>query len=185
MVKIRLIFVKQFAFRRKVSHKQAFYRKEIDQKKIYQKKISTVLFLWNKTVQSSLKWLLGSSRRGKRLAWRSQGQLQTRLRFWSKLWIKKIHNALICGAFCDINKSLIKSVWNYTKRYLRPFVLILWTSFPSQVMKMLILLANSHSSFILVKWFLECQTNTLNCCFLLLTTLPASKRIGCDSKTTL
>ena len=122
MVKIRLIFVKQFAFRRKVSHKQAFYRKEI-----YQKKISTVLFLWNKTVQSSLKWLLESSRRGKSLAWRSQGQLQTRLRFWSKLWIKQIRNALICGAFCDINKSLIKSVWNYTKRYPRPFVLILWT----------------------------------------------------------
>ena len=122
MVKIRLVFVKQFAFRRKVSHKQAFYRKEI-----YQKKISTVLFLWNKTVQSSLKWLLESSRRGKSLAWRSQGQLQTRLRFWSKLWIKQIRNALICGAFCDINKSLIKSVWNYTKRYPRPFVLILWT----------------------------------------------------------
>ena len=174
MVKIRLIFVKQFAFRRKVSHKQAFYRKEIDQKKIYQKKISTVLFLWNKTVQSSLKWLLGSSRRGKRLAWRSQGQLQTRLRFWSKLWIKKIHNALICGAFCDINKSLIKSVWNYTKRYPRPFFLILWTSFTTQVMKMLILLANSHSSFIKVstKWFLVVA---------FLTTLPASKLIDCDS----
>ena len=175
MVKIRLIFVKQFAFRRKVSNKQVFYRT-----KSTKKKISTVLFLWNKMVQSSLKWLLGSSRRGKRLAWRSQGQLQTRLRFWSKLYIKRIHNALICGAFCDIHKSLIKSVWNYTKRYPRPFVLILWTSFTPQVMKMLILLANSHSSLIMVKWFRACQTNTLNCRFLLLTTLPASKRIGCD-----
>ena len=134
-------------------------------------------------VQSSLKWLSGSSRRDKRLAWRSQGQLQTRLRFWSKLYIKRIHNALICGAFCDINKSLIKSVWNYTKRYPRPFFLILWTSFTPQVMKTLILLANSHSSFIKVstKWFFVCQTNTLNCCFLILTTLPASKLIDCDS----
>ena len=110
MVKIRLIFVKQFASRRKVSHKQVFFRNEIDQKII----ISTVLLLWNKMVQSSLKWLLGSSRRDKRLAWLSQGQLQTRLRFWSKLEIKRIHNALLCGAFCDINKSLTKLVSNYT-----------------------------------------------------------------------
>ena len=134
-------------------------------------------------VQSSLKWLSGSSRRDKRLAWRSQGQLQTRLRFCRKLEVKRIRNALICGAFCDINKSLIKSVWNYTKRYPRPFFLILWTSFTPQVMKTLILLANSHSSFIKVstKWFFVCQTNTLNCCFLILTTLPASKLIDCDS----
>ena len=97
------------------------------------------------------------------------------------LEIKRIHNALICGAFCDMNKSLIKSVWNHTKRYPRPFFLILWTSFIPQVMKMLILLANSHSSFIIVKWFLACQTNTPNCCFLTLTTLPASKFIVCDS----
>ena len=89
--------------------------------------------------QSSLKWLSGSSRRDKRLAWRSQGQLQTRLRFCRKLEVKRIRNALICGAFCDINKSFIKSVWNYTKRYRRPFFLILWTSFTPQVMKMLIL----------------------------------------------
>ena len=134
-------------------------------------------------VKSSLKWLSGSSRKDKRLAWRSRGQLQTRLRFFRKLEIKRLHNALICGAFCDINKSLIKSVWNDTKRYPRPFFLILWTSFTPQVMKMLILLANSHSSFIKVstKWFLVCQTNTLNCCFLILTTLPASKLIDCDS----
>ena len=70
--------------------------------------------LWNKMVQSSLKWPLGSSRRDKRLAWLSQGQLQTRLRFWSKLEIKRIHNALVCGAFCDINKSLTKLVSNHT-----------------------------------------------------------------------
>ena len=125
----------------------------------------------NRKVQSSLKWLLGSSHRDKRLAWRTQGQLQRRLRFCSTLEIQRIHNALICGAFCDMNKSLIKSVWNHTKRYPRPFFLILWTSFIPQVMKMLILLANSHSSFIMVKWFLACQTNTPNCCFLILTTL--------------
>ena len=134
-------------------------------------------------VQSSLKWFSGSSRRDKRLASRSQGQLQTGLLFCRKLEVKRIHNAIICGAFCDINKSLIKSVWNYTKRYPRPFFFILWTSFTTQVMKMLILLANSHSSFIKVSttWFLVYQTNTLNGCFLILTTLPASKLIDCDS----
>ena len=134
-------------------------------------------------MQSSLKWLLGSSLRDKRLAWRSQGQLQTRLRFCRKLEVKRIHNVLICGAFCDINKSLIKLVWNYTKRYPRLFFLILWTSFTPRVMKMLILLANSRSSSIKVSttWFLVCQTNTLNCCFLILTTLPALKLIDCDS----
>ena len=136
------------------------------------------LILMNRKVQSSLKWLLVSSRRDKRLAWRTQGQLQRRLRFCSTLEIKRIHNALICGAFCDINKSLIKSVWNHTKRYPRPFFLLLWTSFIPQVMKMLILLANSHNSFIMVEWFLACQTNTPNCCFLILTTLLASKLIG-------
>ena len=111
-------------------------------------------------VQSSLKLLLGSSRRYKRLTWRSQGQLQLRRRFCSKLQIKRIHNkhTHICGAFCDINRTLIKSVWNYTKRYPRPFVLILWTSsFTPQVMKMLILIANSHRPFITVQWFLACQ----------------------------
>ena len=113
MIKIRLIFVKQFASRRKVSHKQVFFRNDIDQKII----ISTVLLLWNKMVQSSLKWLLESSRRDKRLAWLFQGQLQTRLRFWSKLEIKRIHNALLCGAFCDINKSLTKLVSNYTLNF--------------------------------------------------------------------
>ena len=116
-------------------------------------------------MQSSLKWLSGSSRKDKRLAWLSQGQLQARLRFWSKLEIKRIHNALLCGAFCDVNKSLTKLVWNYTKRYPRPFFLLLWTSFSSQVMKMPIPLAHYHSSFITVKWFLACQTNTLNCLF--------------------
>ena len=33
MVNIRLIFIKQFAFRHKVRHRQVFFRKEIDQKK--------------------------------------------------------------------------------------------------------------------------------------------------------
>ena len=125
-----------------------------DFQKIKIQKISWLcLILMNRT----LKWLSGSSHRDKRLAWRTQGQLQRRLRFCSTLEIKRIHNALICGAFCDMNKSLIKSVWNHTKRYPRPFFLILWTSFIPQVMKMLILLANSHSSFIIVKWFLACH----------------------------
>ena len=115
MIKIRLIFVKQFASRRKVGHKQVFFRNDIDQKII----ISTVLLLWNKMVQSSLKWLLESSRRDKRLAWLFQGQLQTRLRFWSKLEIKRTHNALICGAFFEKKKSMIKSVWNYTLRVIQ------------------------------------------------------------------
>ena len=178
MVKIRLIFIKRFAFRRKGRNKQVLCRNEIDQKNIL-----TDLFVWNKMVQSSLKWLLGSSRRYKRLTWRSQGQLQIRLRFCSKLQIKRIDNkhTHICGAVCDIYQSLIKSVWNYTKRHPRSFVLILWTSFTPQVMKMLILLANSHCPFIIVKWILACQTKTLNGRFPILTTLPASKLIDCYS----
>ena len=59
-------------------------RKEIDQKNIL-----TDLFVWNKMVQSSLKWLLGSSRRYKRLTWRSQGQLHLRLWFCSNYKKKK------------------------------------------------------------------------------------------------
>ena len=177
MVKIRLIFIKQFAFRRKGRHKQ----ERTKETKLTKKNIPTDLFVWNKMVQSSLKWLLGSSRRYKRLTWRSQGQPQWRLRFCSKLQIKKIHNTHTdTCAFCDINQSLIKSVWNYTKRHPRPFVLILWTSsFTLQVMKMLTLLANSHRPVIIVKWFIAFQTNTLNGCFLILTTIPASKLIDC------
>ena len=80
---------------------------------------------------------------------------------------------------------MIKSVWNYTKRHPRPFVKILWTfSFTLQVMKILMLLANSHRPFIIVQWFLACQTNTLNLlngCFGILTTLQASKLIDCYS----
>ena len=168
MVKIRLIFIKQFAFRPKVRHKQVFFRNEIDQKDI-----STDLFVWNTMVHTSLKWLLGSSRRYKRLTWRFQRQLQLRLRFCSKVQIKRIHNTHNCGPFCDINQSLIKSVWNYSKRLPRPFILILWTSsFTPQGIKMLILLADSHCWFIIVKWFVACQTNTLNGCSLILTTLP-------------
>ena len=128
---------------------------------------------------------MGSSRRYKRLTWRSQGQLQIRLRFCSKLQIKRIHNkhthTLICGVFCYIYQSLIKSVWNYTKRHPRSFVLILWTSFTPQVMKMLILLASSHCPFIKVKRFLACQTKTLNGRFPILTTLPSSKLMDCYS----
>ena len=88
MVKIRLIFIKQFAFRRKGRHEQ----ERTKETKSTKKNIPTDLFVWNKIVQSSLKWLLGSSRRCKRLTWRSPGQLQLRLRFCSKLQIKKIHN---------------------------------------------------------------------------------------------
>ena len=141
MVKIRLIFKKN------TLHVDAKYATNKWFSENKRQKISWLcLILTNRKVQSSLKWLLGSSRRDKRLAWRTQGQLQRRLRFCSTLEIKRIHNALICGAFCDINKSLIKSVWkNYTKRYPRPFFLILWTSFIPQVMKMLILLANYNS----------------------------------------
>ena len=62
------------------------------QKRNRQKNILTDLLVWNKMVQSSLKWLLGSSRRCERLTWWPQGQLQIRLRFCSKLQIKRIHN---------------------------------------------------------------------------------------------
>ena len=153
-------------------------RKEIDQKNIL-----TDLFVWNKMVQSSLKWLLGSSRRYKRLTWRFQEQLQFRLRFAVNYKSKDfITHTQVCGVFCYTNQSLIKSVWYYTKRHPRRFVLILWTSsFTLQVMKKLIFLANSHRPFIIVQWFLAWQTNTLNDCFRILTTLPASKLSDCYS----
>ena len=83
VVKIRLIFMKQFAFLLKVRHKRVLFRK-----KNRQKNILTDLFVWNIMVQSSLKLLLGSSRRYKRLTWRSQGQLHLRLWFCSN-YIKK------------------------------------------------------------------------------------------------
>ena len=38
--------------------------------------------------------------------------------------------------------------------------------------EMLTLLANSHRPFIIAQWFLACQTNNLNGCFLILTSLP-------------
>ena len=41
------------------------------------------------------------------------------LRFWGKLEITRNYNALIYGAFCDINKSLVKSVWNYTLSFIQ------------------------------------------------------------------
>ena len=102
MVKIRLIFKKTPCMSTQSTPQIS------DFQKIKRQKISWLcLILMHRT----LKWLSGSSHRDKRLAWRTQGQLQRRLRFCSTLEIKRIHNALICGAFCDINKSLIKSVW--------------------------------------------------------------------------
>ena len=153
MVKIRVIFIKQFAFRRKGRHKQVFFSDQ---------KISWLTYSYE------IKWWS--------LPWNGS---------WSKIQIKRIHNTHThthLWRICDINQSLIKSVWNYTKRHPRPFVLILWTSsFTLQVMKKLIFLANSHRPFIIVKWFLAWQTNTLNDCFRILSTLPASKLSDCYS----
>ena len=87
VVKIRLIFIKQFPFDKKYATNECFSETK-STKKIF----LTDLFVWNKMVQSSLKWLLGSSRRYKHLTWRSQGQLQSRLRLGTKLQIKRIHN---------------------------------------------------------------------------------------------
>ena len=110
MVKIRLIFNNKKTCMSTQSTPQIS-----DFQKINKQKISWLcLSLWNKMVHSSLQWPSGSSHTDKRLAWQSQGQLQTRLRFWRKLEMKRNNNALICGAFCDINKSLVTSVWNYT-----------------------------------------------------------------------
>ena len=44
---MRLIFVKQFAFRRKVSHKQVFFRNEIDQKIIIPYEIKWCNLPWS------------------------------------------------------------------------------------------------------------------------------------------
>ena len=123
MVKIRLLFIKQFAFRHKVRHRQVFFRKEIDQKK------SWLTYSFEKK-WCSLPWSVSWGRHAQTNALRDDLKDNCN-RFCTKLQIKKIHNTHthICGAFCSINQSLIKSVWNYTKRHTRPFVLILWTSF--------------------------------------------------------
>ena len=144
-----------------------------DFQKINKQKISWLcLSLWNKMVQSSLKWPSGSSRTDKRLTdhlkdnckqnydskenWKWKETITPYL--WRILWYKQI----IGKVSLTLHAKLF---W--------PFFLILWTSFTPQ--GMLILLANSHSSFRTVKWFVAWQTNTRNCCFFLLTTLPASK----------
>ena len=120
MVKFRLILIKQLAIKRKYATNKCFLETRSTEKYLV-----------------CLKLLLGSSRRDKRLARQSQEQLQTRLRLSSKLKIKKTWRTH-CGAFCGIMNYLVQSVWNYTtKRYPRPFALILWTSFTSTVMKML------------------------------------------------
>ena len=84
MVKIRLIFIKRFAsFDAKDAKTSAL------QKRNRPKKYLDWLIQWNEMVQSSLKWLLGSSRRYKRLTRRSQGQLHLRLWFCSNYKKKK------------------------------------------------------------------------------------------------
>ena len=170
MVKIRLIFIKQFAFRRKGRNKQVTCRKEIDQKNIL-----TDLFVWNKMVQSSLKWLLGSSRRYKRLTWRSQGQMHLRLPFCSKLQKnKKFHNTHTVTWRILRYKSITDKVsLKLHKASSKTFCLgTVNFFFYSPSNEMLTVLANSHRPFIIVQWFLACQTNNLNGCFLILTTLP-------------
>ena len=109
MVKIRVIFIKQFAFRRKGCLKQVFFSDQ---------KISWLTYSYE------IKW------------WSLAGNGS-----WSKIQIKRIHNTHThLWRICDINQSLIKSVWNYTKRYPRPFDC-----------KLLLLLANSHCPFIIRK----------------------------------
>ena len=169
MEKIRLIFIKQFAFRRKGRNKQVTCRQEIDQKNILND-----LFKWNEMVQSSLKWLLGSSRRYKRLTWRSQGQLHLRLRFCSKLQKKKNsithtptrrilrYKSIIDKVSLKLHRASIKTFCLGTVNFF----------FYSPSNEMLTVLANCHRPFIIVQWFLACQTNNLNGCFLILTTLP-------------
>ena len=125
MVKNRLIFIKQFAFRHKVRHRQVFFRKEIDQKK------SWLTYSYEKK-WCSLPWSGSWGRHAQTNALRDDlkdncnEDYDFALNYKSKEFITHTH---ICGAFCGINQSLIKWVWNYTKRHTRPFVLILWTSF--------------------------------------------------------
>ena len=87
MVKIRLIFIKQFAFRCKERNKQVLCRNEIDQKNNL-----TDLFAWNKMVQSSLKWLLGSSRRHKTPYVTISRTTALKTTILQQITKKKIHN---------------------------------------------------------------------------------------------
>ena len=100
-------------------------------------------------VQSSLKWLSGSSRGDKHLAWRSQGQLQTRPRFCSKLEINgsvqnqgtlwhilrykpiiykvslKLHNKALPKTFCIDTENLFYSHSDENENFTISFFLFL------------------------------------------------------------
>ena len=134
MVKIRLIFIKRFAFRREGRQKQERTKETKSTKKISRLTYSYEI-KW-----SSLLWNGSWGRHADKNALRDD--LKDNCNFDYDFVVnykkRKIHNTHTdTCAFCDINQSLIKSVWNYTKRHPRPFVLILWTSsFTLQVMKM-------------------------------------------------
>ena len=96
------------------------------------KKILTDIFVWKKWC--SLPWSGSWGRHAQTNALHDDlkdncnEDYDFAINYKSKEFITHTH-AHICGAFCGKNQSLIKSVWNYTKRHTRPFVLILWTSF--------------------------------------------------------
>ena len=84
MLKIRLIFIKQFAFRHKVRHRQVLFRKEIDQKK------SWLTYSYEKK-WCSLPWSGSWGRHAQTNALRDDLKDNCN-RFCTKLQIKKIHN---------------------------------------------------------------------------------------------
>ena len=145
---------------------------------------------------------LGSSRTDKRLAWRSQGQLQWRLRFCTKLLIKRIHNthththlwrilrykSIIDKVSLKLHKASYKTFCLNTVNFFSVcdkcrLQTCRWTR---QTLLWNALTDSLSPNFqvcpiIMFKWLLARQTNTLHGCFLILTTLPASKLIDCYS----
>ena len=117
MVKIRVIFIKQFAFRRKGRHKQVFFSDQ---------KISWLTYSYE------IKWWS--------LSWNAS---------WSKIQIKRIHNTQTSVAHLRYKSIIDKVSLKLHKASSKTFWP--WTSFTPQVMKMLILLANSHCPFIIRK----------------------------------
>ena len=101
-------------------------------------------------VQSFLKWFFGSSRWDEHLAWR--GQLRTRLRFCSKLEIKK-YNAHICGTFCGKNNPFNKvSLKLFNKALSKTFCLNTVNFFYSHT--------NENVNFLCYFWQLLSQQET-------------------------
>ena len=169
MVKIRLIFIKRFAFRRKGRNKQVLCRNEIDQKNI-------LTDLFSEMKWSSLPWNGSWGRHAGTNALRDDLKDNCTWDYDFAVNYKKKKNSITHTPTRRIlrYKSIIDKVsLKLHRASIKTFCLgTVNFFFYSPSNEMLTLLANSHRPFIIAQWFLACQTNNLNGCFLILTSLP-------------